>query len=388
MITNFNFAPTPEIVFGCGKLKKLPKLLSNYNRILLILSGNSFINTHHCGDLLNSLKNKRVYTVSVSGEPTPQMIDSIVNEYKTEDIDVVVAIGGGSVVDCGKAVSAMMGISDSVKLYLEGFELKKHPGTKLPFIAIPTSAGTGAEMTKNTILKDVGSNGFRKSLRHDNFIPNIALIDPELSVTCPSDITAGCGFDVLTHLIESYVSTRSSAMIDTLCTSGIESFSNSFLTCCEDGNNLFARVDMSYASMVSGICLANSGLGTVHGFAASIGGFFEIPHGVVCANLLAPCVKFTINHLLTDKENNIDVLCKYQKVGELLSGKSSSSLEDGLELLVDTLYNYMDKLDVPNLSNYNICSDDFDKIVISTSNMCNPINLSQTELHSILMERI
>lgn len=387
-MNSFNFASTPKIIFGSEKLKELPQLLSKYNSILLLCS-NSFIKTSKYKNLLHELKNKNVYSFTVIGEPTPQLVDNIASYYKVKNIEIVISIGGGSVLDCGKAVSAMMTVSDNVLNYLEGFEIKKHPGTKLPFIAIPTSSGTGSEMTKNAVLRSVSDNGFKKSLRHDNFIPDIAIIDPTLTLSCPKNITAYCGLDALTHLLESYLSTNASPMTDALAISGIEYFSNSFIDTCFNGyENLKSREDMAYTSMLSGICLANAGLGTVHGFASSLGGFFKIPHGVVCATLLPPCTKYTIDRLIENEYDNLVYLKKFQKVGEILSNKKSTSIYEGCNLLIDILYNYLEELNIEKLSHYGVTESDFNKIVKNTSNKLNPISLSDEDLYNILLERI
>lgn len=389
MINNFKFSPMPKIIFGLGKIKELPGLLAEHNTILLVTGGNSFKNTSHYKDLFKSLKDKTIYPITIVGEPTPEFVDNTVLEYKNKNIDVVVSIGGGSVMDCGKAISAMLTLSDSVMNYLEGFETKKHPGTKLPFIAVSTSSGTGSEMTKNAVLRSVGENGFKKSLRHDNFIPNAAILDPELTLSCPKSMTVACGLDAFTHLLESYLSTNSSPMTDALALSGIEHFSKGFINACFDGaNNLESREHMAYASMLSGICLANAGLGTVHGYASAVGGYFEIPHGVVCATLLPPCTKYTIERLLEDKDKNMIYLEKYQKVGEILSKEKSTSVEDGCELLINLLYDYLKNLEIPSLSHYGVTENDFEKIIAQTGNKSNPIALCKDDLYKILLERL
>lgn len=388
MIESFNFSPCPQIIFGLGKLKELPELLSKYENILLVTGGRSFKTSSHYINLINDLKGKTIFDITVNNEPTPNFIDSTVSKYKNCSIDVVVSIGGGSVLDCGKAISAMLPLEDSVMNYLEGFETRVHPGHKVPFIAVPTSSGTGSEMTKNAVLRHVDKNGFKKSLRHNNFIPNISIIDPSLTITCPKNLTASCGLDALTHLLESYVSTTSSHLTDALALDGIESFSKGFIIAYSNGNDLASREHLAYASMLGGICLANAGLGTVHGYASAIGGFFNIPHGVVCSTLLPPCTKFTIDTLLENPDDNLPYLEKYCKVGEILSNKKSNSIQEGCKLLVGMLYSYLDELNIPKLSNYDITEGDFDKIINNTSNKSNPVPLSKYDLYYILKERL
>lgn len=283
----------------------------------------------------------------------------------------------------------MLTVPDSVMNYLEGFEVKRHPGTKVPFIAIPTTSGTGSEMTKNAVLREVSSDGFKKSLRHDNFIPNIAIVDPKLTLSCNINMTVACGLDTFTHLIESYLSTNASPITDALALDGIRYFSEGFIQSCLNGHNdLDARICMSYTSMLGGICLANAGLGTVHGFASALGGFSSITHGVVCSTILPPCTKLTIEKLLENKEDNMIYLNKYKLVGEILSGDKASNVEEGCKMLIDELYGFVEDFDIPRLSQYDICEDDFDKIISRTGNKYNPAALSHEDLYDILKERL
>lgn len=389
MIENFEFASNPHVIFGSGKIKELPNLLSEYKNILLLTGNSSFKNTSTYQDLIDNFQNKNIYSISLSGEPSPQFVDETVTKHKPNNIEVVVSIGGGSVVDAGKAISAMLLVDGSVMDYLEGFMTRVHPGTKVPFIAIPTSSGTGSEMTKNAVLSNIGEDGFKKSLRHNNFIPNISLIDPYLTLTCSKNMTVACGLDAFTQLLEAYVSTQSSPITDALALSGIEKFAKGFLNACNNGDcDLEARENMSYASMMSGVVLANAGLGTVHGFASPMGGYFDIPHGIVCATLLPPCTKYTIWNLLEDRDSNIEYLNKYSKVGEIISNKKASSIEEGCNLLISTLYDYLEDLIIPTLSSFGICKGDFDKIIKSTNNKYNPSSLSDDILRKILLERL
>ncbi len=191
--------------------------------------------------------------------PVVGLVDEVVSRHRRDTPDWVLAIGGGSAVDAGKAISAMLPQSGSVKDFLEGREVRKHDGRKLPFIAVPTSSGTGSEATKNAVLSEVGENGFKSSLRHDNFMPDIAVIDPELMRSCPPGVTAACGLDALTQLLESWVSSKASPITDALALSGLEHVAAGFLRACEDGeNDLEARGHMAYAALLSGLTLAKS----------------------------------------------------------------------------------------------------------------------------------
>ena len=200
----FSFARMPELHFGAGQLTQLPSLLARSaqrrQRILLVTGSASFVGSARYEKLTHALRAAGIdyFQQAVAGEPSPELVDQTTERYRAEAIDWVVAIGGGSAMDAGKAISAMLPQQGSVTAYLEGMETAKHDGRKTPYLAIPTSSGTGSEATKNAVLSRIGERGFKASLRHDNFIPDVALIDPELMLSCPPDVTAACGLDALT----------------------------------------------------------------------------------------------------------------------------------------------------------------------------------------------
>ncbi|MCG8701232.1 MAG: iron-containing alcohol dehydrogenase, partial [Bacteroidales bacterium] len=263
MINSFKFIHTPDVVFGCGAVKKLAQYCLSFGENILLVHGRSFESRKQGETILNELhKNtNRLYKYCIETEPSPVNVDGAVELYSNQSVDVVVAIGGGSVIDAGKAISAMLATRGSVKDYLEGVGTKVPNGEKIPFIAVPTTAGTGSETTKNAVITQLGENGFKKSLRHDNYVPNLAIVDPELTVSCSPDITAASGMDALSQLLESYLSTTASPMTDALALQGILMILQSIEQAYEDGNNLEARSNLSYAAMLSGITLANAGLG-------------------------------------------------------------------------------------------------------------------------------
>lgn len=198
------------------------------------------------------------------------------------------AIGGGSVIDCGKAVAAMLVEDGSVQDYLEGVGTRKPSGAKIPFIAVPTTAGTGSEATKNAVVCD-RKEGYKKSLRHDAYMPDVAVIDPELTMTAPRPVTIACGLDAVSQLIESYTSTKANVFTDSLALTALSHASESLLPhCLDQGNDISLRGKMSYAALISGITLSHAGLGAVHGMAGPLGGLFPVPHGVTCGKLLFP----------------------------------------------------------------------------------------------------
>jgi alcohol dehydrogenase class IV len=226
------------------------------------------------------------------GRTTTETIDAIASEFRKTPVNVVVAIGGGSVIDYGKAVAAMLAEDGTVRDYLEGVGTKKPSGAKVPFIAVPTTAGTGSEATKNAVVCD-RKEGYKKSLRHDAYMPDAALVDPELTLTLPRHITIACGLDAVSQLIESYTSTKADASLDSLALKALSGASESLLPLALIAAMIYLCVSkMSYAALVSGITLSRAGLGAVHGIAGPLGGLFPVPHGVACGKLLFPVMTF------------------------------------------------------------------------------------------------
>lgn len=388
----FNIARIPEIIFGAGKLDKLGELAARFGKTALLVTGSDHLKKQDAWSrIVKLLRDRDIYIISISfqNEPSPDFIDSVVMEHHDRNVDVVIAIGGGSVVDAGKAISAMLLQEKRVKTFLEGVGTgEKHDGRKIPFIAIPTTSGTGSEATKNAVLSSVSEDGFKKSLRHDNFVPEIALVDPELMLSCPPEVTASTGMDAIVQLLESYVSLKANPIADALAWSGLEHAARNLLPACGNGaGDVKVRAAMAYAALMSGIALANAGLGAVHGFASVIGGYFRIPHGVVCGTLFAPTVKKNIENL--DRENQNPVaLQKFAKTGYLMSGREGNDIETGCGLLVDTLYQWTDQLGIPKLGEYGIEAFHLDMIISETGQKNNPAVLSDAQLRQILEERL
>ncbi|MCP4022761.1 MAG: iron-containing alcohol dehydrogenase, partial [Desulfobacteraceae bacterium] len=335
-----------------GKLALLSKNVKSFGYSQLLLTGaGSFQKSERFQPLLKGFEKESItfFHEVIKTEPSPSMVDDIVNRYKKQNIDVITAIGGGSVIDAGKAVSAMMTKKTSVIDYLEGIGSKKHDGKKISFIAVPTTAGTGSEATKNAVISEVGRNGFKKSLRHDNFIPDIAIIDPALTLGCPENITAACGMDALTQLIESLVSTKASIITDSLVLGALQILGDSLIRSLKNPNDISIREKISYASYISGLALANAGLGVVHGFASVIGGILNIPHGVICGTLLAQVVRQTVETLISTDPDS-PALHKYARVAILLA--PSLVFEDpvkGSRHLITILEDWTDQLNMPRL---------------------------------------
>ena len=393
--TDFFFARMPELHFGAGKLAQLPALLARHAQrpqtILLVTGSSSFVDSAHYEQLTRALDAAGIvhFQQAVAGEPSPELVDQTVARYRDQAIDQVVAIGGGSAMDAGKAISAMLPQQGSVSAYLEGMESAKHDGRKTPFMAIPTSSGTGSEATKNAVLSRTGEHGFKASLRHDNFIPDLALIDPELMLSCPPDVTAACGLDALTQLIEAYVSSKASPLTDTLALSGLTHFAAGFERVLSDGErDVEARGKVAYAAFLSGVTLANAGLGVVHGCAGPLGAYFPIPHGVACGTLLGEATRATIDELFVAPEKNRLALEKYARVGTLLAGRTSGSLRDDCTALVATLEMLIERCAIDRLSRYGISRADLPKILDQANNKNSPATLSREQIAALLETRL
>jgi alcohol dehydrogenase class IV len=391
MTSIFNFSKIPNLLFGPYSAKKLPEIIAPYSYKFILVTGSaSFYQSKYGKEIIDLLKIKGLNytTVTVESEPTATFINEICKKFKLDEYNAVVAIGGGSVIDAGKAISAMIGKDDYINDYLEGSpNIKIHSGTKLPFIAVPTTAGTGSEATKNAVISEIGEHGYKRSLRHDNFIPDIAIIDPILQLNCPKNITAASGLDAFTQLFESYISTQASILTDTLSFKGLELIANSLEKAYNDGNNIEARSEMAMAAYLSGITLANAGLGVVHGFASSIGGFFQIPHGVICGTLMGAANRINIEKLFNESEDTITIE-KYARVGKLFCQVSGKQNEYYVHKIADIIDELIKKLNIPTLSKYGISVNDIKQIIAKTGLKNNPVHLSKEDLTEILTKRI
>jgi len=325
----------------------------------------------------------------VQGEPSPELIDAAVASGRMVGVDMVIAIGGGSVIDAGKAVSAMLLQDYPVERFIEGRPgFLEHDGRKVPFFAVPTTSGTGSEATNNAVISRVGADGFKRSLRHPAFVPDVAVVDPELICSAPRNLTVASGMDAFTQLLEAWVSPFASPYTDMLAFHGMEYFNRSFIRACSDGaEDSAVRADIAYAAFLSGVVLGNAGLGIVHGFASSVGGAFDIPHGVLCATLLAEATRENILQLQHSGSGN-SILRKYAAAGGLLNGTPDVGVAEGCGMLVEKLEEWQDALDVPLLGVYGIGVEDVDTIASVTKSKSNPVDLQPDCLKKILLARI
>ncbi len=394
MSFQFSLARLPRIEFGSGRLSLLPDLVAAYGpRALLVTGTNSFLATSHWKALSVQLAERGIAweILNVPGEPSPNLVDQAVRSFAGREFHCVLGIGGGSALDAAKAIAGLLKPGDSVMDHLEGVgpELP-YRGPATPFIAVPTTAGTGSEATKNAVLSSHGENGFKKSFRDDKLVAEYAVIDPDLLASCPPRVLAANGMDAFTQLLESYVSSKASPFTDALALSGMEKARDALLPWYEDtGDAAEHRAAMAYAALLSGITLAQVGLGSVHGLAAPLGAFFPIPHGVVCGTLVAEATRVNMA-ALADREPAHPALEKYARVGRLLAGGALS--DDAARLaLVEILEDWTRRLRLPRLGEYGVREADVARIVANSrgsSMKTNPILLTDADIAGIVRARI
>lgn len=393
-ISDFSLSRLPRIEFGAGVLAKLPTISRAYGTHALLVTGAGALkNSPFWTIVTTGLKEQGMswLHLAIPGEPSPQMVDEAVRTLRPEPIDVVIGLGGGSALDAAKAIAGLLKTGNSVMDHLEGVgpELP-YVGPAIPFIAVPTTAGTGSEATKNAVLSMQGANGFKKSFRDEQLVAEVALVDPDLLATCPPAVIAANGMDAITQLLESFVSSRAAPLTDSLAWGGMKVARDGLPALYADPDDREARNRMAYAALVSGITLAQAGLGSVHGLAAPLGAFFPIPHGVACGTLLARATRVNIDALQARAPDH-PALEKYAQMGRLLSRQGSMNHAASHAALVDTLDGWTRTLQLPSLAHYGVTHADIPRIVANSrgsSMKTNPIALTDGEIASILAERI
>ncbi len=393
-MTPFTIARLPRIEFGAGALGKLPALARTYGmRVLLVTGSHSFTDSVHWPTLQAGLATQGIHWehLAVSGEPSPETVDEAVRRFHGQGIAAVVAIGGGSALDAGKAIAGLLPQGHSVMDYLEGVGPERvYSGPGTPFIAVPTTAGTGSEASKNAVLSRQGADGFKKSFRDEQLVAEWAIVDPDLYATCPRELIAANGMDAFTQLLESFVSTRANAYTDALARDGLACVRDGLLAWHADTNDGAARARMAYAALLSGITLAQCGLGSVHGLASPLGAYFPIPHGVVCGTLVAAATEVNLKALLERVPGN-PALGKYAEVGAILTGKHYKNWENGWDALVKTLKDWTTRLALPRLSGYGVTVNDLARIVAGSrgsSMRTNPVALTDEEIAAVIEARL
>jgi alcohol dehydrogenase len=362
--------------------------------VLLVTGGHSLRASPHWETLTVGLRAQGLSweEMRVHGEPSPQLVDEAVRSWRSARIDVVVGIGGGSVLDAAKAVAGLLPPGNSVMDHLEGAgpELP-YKGPATPYIAVPTTAGTGSEATKNAVLSIQGPHGFKKSFRHDLLVPRYAVVDPLLLASCTPALIAANGMDALTQLLESYVSMRANPFSDALALSGLAAVRDGLLDWYAGTDQAASgRSGMAYAALLSGITLAQVGLGSVHGLASPLGALFPIPHGVVCGTLVAAATDVNIR-ALCERVPGSPALEKYAHVGRLLGSAQNIPRDKAWNLLVQILSDWTRRLGLPRLSSYGILEMDIPRIVANcrgSSMKTNPIVLTDLEVREVLTQRL
>jgi alcohol dehydrogenase class IV len=383
-MASFSLGRLPRIEFGAGRVSLVPEIVARHGRrVLLVTGGRSFRGTLRHRTLLDGLADRGVEVageVTITGEPTPDTIDTGVAAHRESGVEVVLGIGGGSVLDAAKAIAGLVRTGTSVRDHLEGVGPGvAYAGPAVPWVAVPTTAGTGSEVTRNAVLTERGEGGFKRSFRDERLVAADAIVDPDLLAGASRTLIAANGMDALTQLLEAYVSQRASPMTDALALSGIEAVREGLLAWHADPEGpgaAVARERMAYAALLSGICLANAGLGAVHGLASPLGALFPIPHGAACGAVLWQTVAANIS-ALEAREPGSPALGKYAAVGRQLGGDS----------LVRTLGAMARELEVQPLSTFGVGEADIARIVADSrgsSMRTNPIALTDDDIGRIL----
>lgn len=390
MVAGFNLLRTPRIYFGWKQSESVLGLIGRYGkRVLLVTGSASYTRNQGITEIITTLEKAGciVHHARIESEPSPDDVDNTTGACRGQDIDLVLSIGGGSVIDAGKALSAMLPITDSIRDYLEGVGTKKHSGKRKFFVAVPTTSGTGSEATANAVISFTGKNGFKRSLRHENLVPDMAIVDPQLTLSCPPEITAASGMDAFTQLVESYLSVKANVLTDALALEGINQIHKNLLTVVHHGDDTEARTGMSLAALLSGITLANAGLGLIHGFASSIGGLHDIPHGTVCGTLMGVVNRYQVSALMRLSEVTA-AHDKYEKLGRLFSGAEKKSPGWYMEYAVEYVETLTGQMNLKRLGDFGIKGSDLMAIAEITDHKSNPLHFEKEQLVEMMRERL
>ena len=389
MAMRFEFATATRIVFGPGTVGELGAFAaalagseSSPHPRVLVVTGRSLPATQPVLDLLSG-KGIACEVFEIQREPTVADVKAGTEVARNQRCALVVGFGGGSAIDAGKAIAALVTNDGDPLDYLEVIgrnrPLARPP---LPYIAIPTTSGTGAEVTRNAVLASP-EHQVKVSLRSPLMLPRLAVVDPELTYDLPPAATASTGLDALTQLIEAYTSLRANPMTDGICREGIERAGRSLLRVFGDGHDQEARSDMAIASLFGGLALANAGLGAAHGFAGPIGGQFSAPHGAVCAVLL-PHVMRVNAQACRLRSFDHRALVRYGDIARLVTGNPSATAEEGIAWI----RRLVEQLQIPPLRAYGMTSDHLLGLVekgrAASSMKGNPISLTTEELYEVL----
>lgn len=374
----FEFATAGRVVFGPGTVREVSAAATEMGRRALAV-------TRASADLgcLGLGGEMPAVHFPVHGEPTVETVRQGVEHARSQGCDLVIAMGGGSAIDVGKAIAALLTNGGDPLDYLEVVgRSQRLTRPSAPCIAIPTTAGTGSEVTRNAVLGSP-EHRVKASLRSPHMLPRLALVDPELTLDLPTAITATTGLDALTQLIEPYVSNRANAMTDLYCVEGLGLAARALRKAWHNGSDLAARSDMAYASLLGGLALANAGLGAVHGCAAPLGGMFDAPHGALCAALLPHAMRVNIAALRASAAHAPSVE-RYTAVARMLTGRSQASAEDGAVWVAELCA----ELEIRPLGDYGVHAADIPALAEKASNAssmkANPVVLTCAQLEDLL----
>ena len=382
----FEFRTADRILFGSGAIEQVGSFAADTGKRVLCVTGSS---ADRVRPLIEQLERCHLVCSSfaVSGEPTLQTLRQGLDCVRNHAADLVIGFGGGSVIDAGKAIAALADNHAEVREYLEvigrGRPLENAP---LPYVAVPTTAGTGAEVTRNAVLKSTRDQ-VKVSLRSPLMLPSLAVVDPQLTLSLPPEVTASTGMDALSQLLEAFVSSRANALTDAFCREGLRRAARSLLAAYQHPDNLDARTDMCLASLLSGLALANAGLGAVHGIAGPLGGMCEAPHGTACARLLPPVMEANVL-ALKKRHPDSSNLPRFQEAARLLTRSAAADAQDG----VRWLEHLCTELKIPSLSECGLNQKQVPQLVDqarkASSMKGNPVELTTRELEQIIKSAI
>jgi alcohol dehydrogenase class IV len=384
-MVSFELATATRILFGAGRLAAAPAELSALGvRRMLLVTGSSGARARPGGGLADLLASNAIGVIpfAVEGEPTVEVAREGTAVAVRDGCQAVLAIGGGSALDCGKAIAALAANGGDPLDYLEVIG-RGQPLTKpsLPFVAVPTTAGTGSEVTRNAVLGSPEAQ-VKASLRSPLMLARLAIVDPDLLAGAPAAVLSSSGLDALSQLVEPYLSARANPFTDALAREGIRRSVRSLRRACLEGADAEAREDLALASLFGGLCLANAGLGAVHGFAAPAGGMFAAPHGAVCAALLVATLEVNLRALRARAADHPS-LPRFRDLARLFTSDAHATEEQGIEWVRHLCRD----LRVPGLSHYGMTASSVGRLVesakVASSMKGNPLALTDDELHQI-----
>lgn len=391
----FTLGRIPRVAFGAGSFARVPEIVAGHgSRVLLVTGGRSLVASGRRDALLAGLTAAGVTVTgeaTVAGEPSPGMVDGIVAAHRAGAPDVVLGVGGGSVLDAAKAVAGLLRVGAPVADFLEGLPgFRPYPGPAVPLVAVPTTAGTGSEATRNAVISERGPDGYKRSFRDERLVAADAVVDPDLLAGSDRAGIAGNGMDAVTQLLEAYVSLRASAITDILALAGLEAARDGLLAwhADPDGDGApAARMRMAFAALLSGLCLAHAGLGAVHGLASPIGARHPVPHGAACGATLVAATRANLL-ALRRRDPGSPALARYATLGRLL-GRLPDALPDeaATDALAATLAGWTSTLDVPGLGRWGVDVAAIPAIVADargSSMRTNPVGLTDEELAEVV----